>query len=89
MIPLFPYRHSRLFLFGFIPCIWALFIFIISPCPASAEEYCIAMIMWRGETIAEKGFIDELDKSTYDIALNQSWVLNNSGFLLLSRSLLF
>jgi len=71
MIPLFPYRHSRLFLFGFIPCIWALFIFIISPCPASAEEYCIAMIMWRGETIAEKGFIDELDKSTYDIALTK------------------
>ncbi|MCD4721177.1 MAG: ABC transporter substrate-binding protein, partial [Desulfobacula sp.] len=36
-----------------------------------AEEYCIAMIMWRGETIAEKGFIDELDKSTYDIALTK------------------
>ncbi|MCD4742462.1 MAG: ABC transporter substrate-binding protein, partial [Desulfobacteraceae bacterium] len=39
------------------------------PGPVFAKEYCIAMITWRGETIAEKGFIDELDKSTHEITL--------------------
>ncbi|WP_299980289.1 ABC transporter substrate-binding protein [Desulfobacula sp.] len=58
-------------LFFFIPCILGLFFFIIAPGPLFAKEYCIAMITWRGETIAEKGFIDELNKSTYDIVLTK------------------
>ena len=56
-------------LFSLIPCVLSLFIFILSPRPLFAKEYCIAMITWRGETIAEKGFIDELDNSTHDITL--------------------
>jgi len=58
-------------LFFFIPCVLGLVFLIISPCPAFAKEYCIAMITWRGETIAEKGFIDELNNSAHDIALTK------------------
>jgi len=36
---------------------------------AFAETYYnVAMITWRGETVAEQGFMDELDKSTCDVA---------------------
>lgn len=56
-------------LFFPIACVLSLFFLILAPCPAFAGEYCIAMITWRGETIAEKGFIDELGKSAHDIAL--------------------
>jgi len=58
-------------LFFFIPCVLSLFFLILSPCPAFTKEYCIAMITWRGETIAEKGFIDELNKCPHDIALTK------------------
>ena len=58
-------------LFIFIPWVLSLFFLIISPGTLFAKEYSIAMITWRGETIAEKGFIDELDKSTYDIVLTK------------------
>jgi putative ABC transport system substrate-binding protein len=45
---------------------------IALPCPVLAKEYRIAMITWRGETIAEKGFIDELNKrQAYDITLTK------------------
>jgi len=54
----------------FMPCILSLFFMTIFPCPVFAKEYRVAMITWRGETIAEKGFIDELSKSrAYDITL--------------------
>ncbi|RLC29242.1 MAG: hypothetical protein DRH32_07690 [Deltaproteobacteria bacterium] len=58
-------------LFFPIACVLSLFFLIITPCPAFAGKYCIAMITWRGETIAEKGFIDELGKSAHDIALTK------------------
>ena len=56
-------------LFSFILCTLSLFNISIAPWSASAEEYCIAMITWRGETIAEQGFIDELEKSIHEITL--------------------
>ncbi|MCD4674619.1 MAG: ABC transporter substrate-binding protein [Desulfobacula sp.] len=56
-------------LFFFIPCVLSLFVFL--PGHIFAKEYSIAMITWRGETVAEKGFIDGLDNSTYDIALTK------------------
>ena len=56
-------------LFSFIICVLNLFIFSIAPSSVFAKEYRIAMIMWRGETMAEQGFIDELDKSIYETAL--------------------
>jgi len=71
MIQIFPHRRLLPFFFGFIPGVWVLIFFIISPGPVIAKEYRIAMITWRGETIAEKGFIDELDKSAYDVALTK------------------
>jgi putative ABC transport system substrate-binding protein len=55
----------------FIPWGLSLFLFIISPGLLFAKEYRIAMITWRGETIAEKGFIDELVYSTHDIVLTK------------------
>ena len=47
-----------------------LFISLIPISFAFAEtSYNVAMITWRGETVAERGFIDELDKSTCDVTL--------------------
>jgi putative ABC transport system substrate-binding protein len=47
-----------------------LFISLISISSTFAEKsYNVAMITWRGETVAERGFIDELDKSTCDVTL--------------------
>ena len=42
---------------------------IASAAPAFSKQYRIAMITWRGETTAEKGFIHELKNTGYDIAL--------------------
>lgn len=64
----------RILLFScreFIPGVWILAFILILPGSVSAGKYCIAMITWRGETIAEKGFIDELGKSSHDIALTK------------------
>jgi len=45
-----------------------LFLCLIPPSFASGEKGCnVAMITWRGETEAERGFIDELGKSNYRI----------------------
>jgi len=45
-----------------------LFLCLIYPSFASAEKsYKIAMITWRGETQAERGFIDELNKSNCNV----------------------
>lgn len=54
-----------------IPWILSLVCFLFFPEILLAEKYNIAMITWRGETIAEKGFIDELDHSGYDILLTK------------------
>jgi len=62
---------SRIFLSGFLKGVWVLFFLIIWSSPVFAAQYTIAMITWRGETIAEKGFMDELSESPYDIALTQ------------------
>ncbi len=54
----------------FMPGILSLFFMTIFPCPVFAKEFRVAMITWRGETIAEKGFIDELNSSSaHDITL--------------------
>lgn len=62
--------HMRLWTFflGLMSGVWTLVFLIFFPDPLIAKEYRIAMITWRGETVAEKGFIDELNKSTYDIS---------------------
>lgn len=39
--------------------------------PLFAMEYRVAMITWRGETVAEKGFIDELNTNPLDIGLEK------------------
>lgn len=74
-MPIFLYRILKLlcpgFIPGFITGFWILAFILISPGSVSAREYCIAMITWRGETIAEKGFIDELDKNSHDITLTK------------------
>ena len=45
-----------------------LFLSLIPGYFAFAEKNCtVAMITWRGETVAERGFMDELDKNTYDV----------------------
>jgi putative ABC transport system substrate-binding protein len=75
MTPISLYKFFRAFFpdffSGFFSGIWVLAFIIISTNPVFAREYSIAMITWRGETIAEKGFIDELDKSDYNIALTK------------------
>ncbi len=49
-----------------------LFLCLIHPSFASAEKsYKIAMITWRGETKAERGFIDELERSSYRITFKK------------------
>jgi len=49
-----------------------LFLCLIHPSFASAEKsYKIAMITWRGETKAERGFIDELERSSYRITFRK------------------
>ena len=64
MSALFVHGRSELFF-------WTLVIFIGCACPGFAKPYKIAMITWRGETIAEKGFIDELNTRNLDIALTK------------------
>ncbi|MEA3434940.1 MAG: ABC transporter substrate-binding protein [Thermodesulfobacteriota bacterium] len=59
------YCTIRFFISGLV-----LFISLIPISFAFAEtSYNVAMITWRGETVAELGFIDELDKSTCDVTL--------------------
>ncbi len=55
--------------------IFLLSFFIIHPSPAPGKELKIALLLWRGETMAEKGFIDGLHSygyktkfSTFDVA---------------------
>ncbi|MEA3437833.1 MAG: ABC transporter substrate binding protein, partial [Thermodesulfobacteriota bacterium] len=49
-----------------------MFLCLIHPSFASAEKsYKIAMITWRGETEAERGFIDELGKSNCSVAFKK------------------
>lgn len=55
----------------FIYCALGLTFILIMPGFSVAEEYRIAMITWRGETPAEKGFIDELNHSTHDIVFTK------------------
>ncbi|MBU1340579.1 MAG: hypothetical protein KKE44_00785 [Proteobacteria bacterium] len=62
---------NRLF-FNLFP--WALALAVILvPAPGRfhAKAYAVAMVTWRGETIAENGFIQELDKSLLDIAITK------------------
>jgi len=55
------------FYFAFIPGVWGLIFILIISNPVIAKEYRVAMITWRGETLAEQGFIDEMNKSPHDI----------------------
>jgi putative tryptophan/tyrosine transport system substrate-binding protein len=71
MIPIFFCRYLRPFVPGGNPYIWVFLFLIILPSALWAKEYQIAMITWRGETIAEKGFIDELNKSAHDMAVTK------------------
>lgn len=68
MIPLFAGRSSWGFEYGFVPGFWVLIFLMFFAAPALSQQYRIAMITWRGETAAEKGFIDELENTGYDIA---------------------
>ncbi|MCP4672459.1 MAG: hypothetical protein GY857_14280 [Desulfobacula sp.] len=58
-----------------------MFVFIFLPELGFAKQYHIAMIMWRGETIAEKGFIDGLSQSSYDIIITKYNAGQNSKIL--------
>lgn len=67
MIPLFSGRSSWGLIYGFVPGFWVLIFLMFFAAPALSKQYRIAMITWRGETAAEKGFIDELENTGYDI----------------------
>ncbi len=67
-LPLF-LKQTIAFSMGRIPCIFMLFLLVIFPALSFSKEYSIVMITWRGETAAEKGFIDELDRGGLGIKL--------------------
>ena len=46
-------------------------VLILWPALLWAGPYSVAMITWRGETAAEKGFIDELDAGPHEITLTK------------------
>ncbi|MCP4021987.1 MAG: ABC transporter substrate-binding protein [Desulfobacteraceae bacterium] len=52
-------------------CACLLVMVLLLPAMVTAAHHTIAMITWRGETIAEKGFMDELERSGVDISLDK------------------
>jgi len=76
---LFLFKKTMLFVIALIG--WSIFAMVFVS-PLWAQPATIAMITWRGETMAEKGFIDELDSSAYDIQIKKYHADQDYGKLL-------